>query len=279
MAKSQQGRLPGKRLGGQGFALEAAMTAEVTRVVALGASNLTLGIQTAISTARGAWGPSVEVLLANGYGRSYGAPSSIAGRTLPGILQSGLWGALAGLERAPTRALIMDVGNDILYGFAPAQILSWVGEAAGRLLAHTNDVVLADLPVHSVKRLSKAKFLFFRTLFFPPSRVSRDEAFDAVDELNRGLARLAAERGLRLVHLKPEWYDFDPIHLRPAVWSKAWTEILVGEGAAEAAGPFSPGEWARLHALPPERRRFFGMEQATPQTGRKLSRGGRLWLF
>jgi hypothetical protein len=49
------------------------MTSEVTRVVALGASNLSLGIQTAISTARGAWGPAVEVVAANGYGRSYGA--------------------------------------------------------------------------------------------------------------------------------------------------------------------------------------------------------------
>jgi hypothetical protein len=255
------------------------MTPEVARVVALGASNLSLGIQTAISTARGAWGSSVEVLLANGYGRSYGAPSRIAGRTLPGILQSGLWSALDRLDRAPTRALIMDIGNDILYGFSPAQILSWVEEAAGRLLAHTRDVVLTDLPAHSVKRLSKAKFLFFRTLFFPPSRVSRDEAFESVDELNRGLARLAAGRGLRLVRLRPEWYGFDPIHLRPAVWPSAWAEILVGEEGASAAAPFSVLEWARLHTLPPERRWFLGLEQATPQTGRKLRRGGRLWLF
>lgn len=123
-------------------------------MVALGASNLTLGIQTAISTARGAFGPSVEVLAANGYGRSYGAMSSIAGRALPGILQSGLWTELDRLDRVPTRAIIMDVGNDILYGFPPAQILSWVEEAADRLLAHTSDVTLTDLPLESVKRLS-----------------------------------------------------------------------------------------------------------------------------
>ena len=142
------------------------MTSEVTRVVALGASNLSLGIQTAISTARGAWGPGVEVLLANGYGRSYGASSSIAGRTLPGILQSGLWRELARLDRAATRAIIMDVGNDIAYGVLPAEILERAEEGAARLLAHTSDVTITDLPVESVKRLSPAKFLFFRTLFF-----------------------------------------------------------------------------------------------------------------
>lgn len=255
------------------------MTSGITRVVALGASNLTLGIQTAISTARGAFGPGVELLAANGYGRSYGAMSRIAGRTLPGILQSGLWKELERLDRAPTRALIMDVGNDILYGFSPAQILSWVEEATDRLLAHTRDVILTDLPAHRVRRLSNAKFLFFRTLFFPPSRVSRDEAVARVDEVSRGLARLASDRGLRLAHLKSEWYAFDPIHFRPAVWRKAWREILLGDEPGGGAAPFSPLEWARLHTLPPDRRWFFGLEQSTPQTGRTLARGGRLWLF
>ena len=62
------------------------MTTDVGRIVALGASNLTRGFQTLVSTARGAWGPYVEVLAALGHGRSYGAPSRLVFRTLPGIL-------------------------------------------------------------------------------------------------------------------------------------------------------------------------------------------------
>ena len=255
------------------------MTSEVTRVVALGASNLTLGIQTAISTARAAFGPSVEVLAANGYGRSYGAMSSIAGRALPGILQSGLWTELDRLDRVPTRAIIMDVGNDILYGFPPAQILSWVEEAADRLLAHTSDVTLTDLPLESVKRLSPAKFLFFRSLFFPPCRLSRDEAFARVDEVNAGLIRLAASRRLRLLRLHPDWYGFDPIHIRPAFWGEAWNEILAGRDASLPSARFSPAEWARLHTLAPEKRWWLGFRGGTRQRGRTLRRGGRLWLY
>lgn len=255
------------------------MTSEVSRVVALGASNLTLGIQTAISTARAAFGPSVEVLAANGYGRSYGAMSSIAGRALPGILQSGLWTELDRLDRVPTRAIIMDVGNDILYGFSPAQILSWVGEAADRLLAHTTDITITDLPLASVKRLSPAKFLFFRSLFFPPCRLSRDEAFARVDEVNAGLIQLAASRHLRLLPLRPSWYGFDPIHFRPAFWREAWNEILVGGGASRPNPRFSPAEWTRLHTLAPEKRWWLGYEAGTRQYGRRLRRGGRLWLY
>jgi len=255
------------------------MTSEVARVVALGASNLSLGIQTAISTARSTWGPAVEVFAANGYGRSYGARTCVAGRTLPGILQSGLWRELERRDRAPTRALIMDVGNDIPCGFLPAQILEWVEEAVVRLLAYTPDVTITDLPAESVKRLSAAKFLSFRTLFFPSSRVSRDEAFERLDDVNQGLARLAADRRVRLAHLRSGWYDFDPIHFRPAVWPEAWREILAGEESTGVAAPFSLVEWARLHTFPPDQRWFFGFEQATPQSGRRLRRGGRLWLY
>jgi hypothetical protein len=31
--------------------------------------------------------------------------------------------------------------------------------------------------------------------------------------------------------------------------------------------------------MPPERRWLFGVEQVTPQTGRALPSGGRVWLY
>ena len=66
------------------------MAPDVARAVALGASNLTRGFRTVVSAARAAWGPEVQVLAALGHGRSYGAPSRVPFRTLPGILESGL---------------------------------------------------------------------------------------------------------------------------------------------------------------------------------------------
>lgn len=251
----------------------------VTRVVALGASNLTLGLQSLVSTARGAFGPEVEVLAALGYGRSYGADSTIAIRRLPGILQSGIWRDLEHLERAPTRGLITDVGNDILYGFPAPRILAWVEEAADRLLAHTKDVVLTDLPVHSIRRLSPTAFLFFRTLFFPPCRLSREQVFDTVAEVNAGLAGIAAGRSLRLVRLNPAWYHHDPIHIRPRTWRTAWREILIGDSGPDVATSFSAFEWARLHTLPPDRRFLMGIERCAPQGTRRLRNGCRLSLY
>ena len=109
------------------------MDANITRVVALGASNLTRGFETVVSSARTAWGREVEVLGALGHGRSYGVESRLIVRTLPGILQSGLWDTLASLPPAATRGLVTDIGNDILYEFPAPTILEWVEEAVDRL--------------------------------------------------------------------------------------------------------------------------------------------------
>lgn len=247
--------------------------------MALGASNLTLGFSTLLGTLRNAWGSDIEVLAALGYGRSFGAPSTIAMRTLPGILQSGLWTGLKGLPDQPTRGLITDVGNDIVYGETPEQILAWVEEAADRLRAHTTDIVVTDLPVESIRRLSPRTFLFFRTLFFPPCRLDREQILERVEQVNAGLIRLARDRGLRLAHLQRRWYSFDPIHLRPGAWSRAWRDIALGEEPDGPASRFAPLEMLRLHTLPPERRSLFGRERHAPQQGRRLGRGGRLWIY
>ena len=103
------------------------------RVVALGASNLTRGLPIVVSAARAGGGPDVEVLAALGLGRSYGMESRVLARTLPGILDSGLWKALAQRPRVPTRELVTDVGNDIVCGASPPRILQWVEESLVRL--------------------------------------------------------------------------------------------------------------------------------------------------
>lgn len=247
--------------------------------MALGASNLTLGLHTAIATARATFGPDVEFLTALGYGRSYGADSAVAFRRLPGILACGLWRDLERLPPRRTRALITDVGNDILYGFSAARILSWVEEAADRLLARTSDLTITGLPLGSIDRLSPAAFLFFRSVFFPPCRLSRDTVVGVAEEVDAGLKHLALERKARLVPPDPSWYALDPIHLRPRVWRSAWREILKGDGEAAPAAAFSPLEWAGFHLLPPHRRWLAGLERRHEQTGRRLSRGGVLRLY
>jgi hypothetical protein len=254
------------------------MPPEVGRVVALGASNLTRGFQTIVSTSRSVWGPDVEVLAALGHGRSYGAPSNFMFRTLPSILKSSLWTELASRPPMATRGLVTDVGNDILYGFSVERTLGWVEEALVRLRTVTNDIVLTDLPLSSIRRLSNSKFLAFRSVLSPSCRLSLTEVIERAGRVNEGLVQLSASYGTRFFRLDPAWYGFDPIHMRPSQWRSAWQQIL-GAQPEGKSGSGSIIESVKLYFMRPERRWMFGMEQVTPQTGVALRSGGQVWLY
>jgi len=254
------------------------MPADIGRIIALGASNLTRGFQTVVATARAAWGPGVEVLAALGHGRSYGAPSRLFFRTLPGILESGLWRALESRPQVPTRGLVTDVGNDILYGFSSEQILAWVAEALGRLRRVTADLVLTDLPLASIRRLSRPKFLVFRSILVPSCRLSLAQVLETAERVNAGLAELSAVHGATFVRLDPAWYGFDPIHIRPSLCRPAWQQILGNQPETDGDGR-SALEGLRLYLMPPERRWVFGVKRFTPQSGVALPSGGRVWLY
>ena len=245
------------------------------RVVALGASNLTRGLPALVGAAREAWGPDVEVLAALGLGRSYGAPSRILVRTLPGILESGLWRTLEGSPGLATRALITDVGNDILYGSSAPAILAWVEECVDRLQRFTPDIVVTDLPLSSIRRLSSGRFLFFRSMLFPRCHLTHAEVMAIAEAVVDGLASLAARRGLqffkspsRVVRLRPDplppehvarrlardpaWPSTGRLRVAAFAWGGA-PSLRPLSRAAVAAGPRA-GQWAA--GAPAEARRL-----------------------
>jgi hypothetical protein len=251
------------------------------RIVALGASNLTRGLHAVVWSARRRWGAEVEILAALGHGRSYGGDSRFLVRGLPGILQSGLWSELTRRPTASTHAILTDVGNDVAYGHGAEQTLAWVEECLDRLAPLTRDVTLTGLPLASLRRLSPARYLLFRTVLVPSCRLPLARVLADAERVSAGVEAIAARRGLRLARLRPEWYGFDPIHIRRALWRAAWREILLGEGRGDGdAG--AGGSWREalhLYRLPPERRRVLGRERVVAQAGRALPRGGRVWLY
>ena len=254
------------------------MSADVGRVVALGASNLTRGFRTVVATARSVWGRDVEVLAALGHGRSYGAPSTFLFRTLPSILKSGLWSELDRRVPMTTRALVTDVGNDILYGFSVERTLGWVEEVLVRLGRVTQDIVLTDLPMTSIRRLSPVKFVAFRSMLVPSCRLTLSQVLNRAERVNEGLAQLSKDYGATLRRLDPRWYGFDPIHMRPSQWRLAWEQIL-GARSVPGTNGGSVIESVKLYLMRPERRWIFGREQVTRQVGRALQSGGQVWLY
>ncbi|MCO6427394.1 MAG: hypothetical protein J5I83_04880 [Nitrosomonas communis] len=178
----------------------------------LGASNLTLSLRLVIQQAQHYCGRPSEVLVAAGHGRSYGESSQVLVRELPGIIASGLWSQLDAGNARPTYALLTDIGNDILYGFMPHQILQWIAWCVEQLQKHSVHIVMTNLPIASIESLPEWRYQLFRNLFYPSCQLSRSEAVERARAVHRGLIELAARKQCVLCEQHPEWMSADGIH-------------------------------------------------------------------
>lgn len=250
------------------------------RLVLLGASNVALGLRPAVRAAWERFGAPLDVFVACGHGRSYGVDGNVFGRVLPPISTCGLWRRLASEPREQIVAVVTDVGNDICFGFTPAQIEAWVASCLDRLAQLDARVVITAIPLASLRRLSSAQFWFFSRLFFPGRGLEQARCLAAAEELDQRLARLARERGLARVEPLPAWYGRDPIHVRRSARAQCWRSYV---GALPGAGsnatlPFD-APWRQRGRLVSQDRRILGFDAGLAQPCARLANGTALHLY
>ncbi|MEM8864907.1 MAG: hypothetical protein AAGF31_05105 [Planctomycetota bacterium] len=255
---------------------------EKPRVVVLGASNVRRGFPSLVKTARSMVGEPVDVLAAMGHGRSYGKWSSIPGRSLPGILQSGLWRAVDDNPPAETIGLITDVGNDLLYGVEPSQLLDWVATCIENLRSVNARIVITELPLASLATLGERRYRFFRTLFFPTCSLTLEALTDHAHEVNDGLHALAKWHHTAIANAPGEWYGFDPIHVRRHLFSEAWKKILsfvIDNESTSEAMTLSIAKRLALAVATPDERRLLGVRKRTSQPSCMLNEGSSIAFY
>lgn len=257
-----------------------------SRLIVLGASNVTRGLVPLLHVARQTIGSPLDFVVAAGHGRSYNWETRVAIRRLCGILHCQLWEDLKTAPPSPTTALLTDIGNDILYGATPSQISSWVEECLARLAPHCDRLIVTQLPLSSFREVGQARFLAFRTLLFPFTRLQLGEALARAEEVNQRVSELAARYHARLVLPTRSWYGFDPIHVRPRFHEAAWRTILApkensDEGATNRfpREPFAPLHALRMLLLPPAARKLFGVSQHRAQPAARWNDGTTIALY
>jgi hypothetical protein len=243
-----------------------------TRLVLLGASNLTMGLPTALGIARArvAHAP-LDALVAAGHGRSYGRWSRVFVRGLPAILDCGLWHALASGDPA-THALVTDVGNDIAYGAAPAELAGWVDACLARLAGAR--LILTLPPMARLTRLPAWQYHLFKGVIFPGRRLPFRVFHARLAEVNARLGDLAARHGAAVVEPPSDWYGADPIHVSRRRQAAAWAAILAPWGSDSANGPL-----IGRRGLAPAWRTICGVSVRRPQPSTALADGTRISLF
>src|SRR3990172_713575 len=251
------------------------------RVILLGASNLVRSISTVVETARQIWREPVEIMAAIGHGRSYGQDSRLLGRKISGIFPCPLWKDLQNRPALPTVALVTDVGNDLGYGVRVSELVSWVDRCLEQLESVEAATVITQLPLSSLDRLGAARFLFFRTLFFPRSRLQLSDLRAAARELNAELVALGERRKIPVIPVSEAWYGLDPIHLKRSIWREAWPKILSAwrDGETVNVTPrTSFARWAYLRSLAPSEHTFLGWNRRCEQPCGMLGDGTTISL-
>jgi len=252
------------------------------RVILLGASNVVRSLSTVVETARELWREPVEIMAAIGHGRSYGQNSCMLGRKISGIFPSPLWKDLQSRPALPTVALVTDVGNDLGYGVSVSEIVSWVDGCLEHLEHAKATTIITELPLTRLERLSERQFLFFRTLFFPKSRLTLADIRARARELNDALSSLGERRKIPVIPVSDAWYGFDPIHLKRSAWREAWPTILSAWRAGEELGSLpraSFARWAYLRSLAPAEYSFLGRARRAHQPSGVLRDGTTISLY
>ena len=241
-----------------------------TTIVLLGASNLTRGISTVVETLRLMHGSPLRIFTAMGHGRSYGLHSSVLGRSLCSMLECNLWSAVTRESNghAPRFALLTDIGNDIMYGAMPEQIVGWIEQCIDRLeecgVQHMN---ITALPTGSLRRVKRWQFAIVRAVLFPSRHIKFETAISRALETQDLIEDLVRQRGpmLRLVQHDGDWYGFDPIHIRRRNWPAAWTRFLAENDHASQRARRSFRRWQRLRRHMPARYDLFGWPRTCAQ--------------
>ncbi len=209
------------------------MADQAIRLVALGASNLYRDLPTLTAALAARSSTPIDVVAACGNGRAYGSWSQcVAIRALPGIIECGLWPALATKPAPPNHGLLMDIGNDLVYGARARDVVAWVTTCVERLQqAGTVNIALVLPPIEVVSALPRWRYHLAKALLFPSRQLDHHVLSARLDRVETELRMLADRHGLRLIEQDPGWFGIDPIHPRPpgrkallakllAAWSK-----------------------------------------------------------
>ena len=248
----------------------------------LGASNLTLAFPHVVGRLRSRHAGPIDILAALGHGRSYGLPSSVLFRELPGIDACGLWSDLERARSRETIALLADLGNDLVYGREVEEVAAWVERSLSRLAAAGARTTLVRMPLEVVDRIGAVRFQVARSVLFPGRRIDLATLRDRVRALDARVLALAGERSVRVVDQPRTWYGLDPIHIVRSRRAQAWDAIL--EALEPGLDPvravrLSGADRRALRGARPQWRRLFGREGRRPQPSAELLDGTTIALY
>ncbi len=196
-------------------------------LVLLGASNLSRGCFALARHMKTCLYPrKVEVLITSGPGRAYYASGGLLNVAYPPIISSDIFEVAHNKSKSGCQvvALVTDIGNDIMYDVSAEKVIETIQQVFARLQSMNTKVFYTTLPVAFEKKDHPIRFRILRSLLFPRSTVTYDEATAGIIEVNRFLKESTGKYG----HLIPDmnrYLGFDEIHYGWLRAHSAWSQV------------------------------------------------------
>ena len=195
--------------------------------VLLGASNLARGYSALIRHIPRNISSS-EFLNALGPGRGYCARGGLLNFTYSPIGECGVMkSAKVYAERGFRMAVLLtDIGNDIMYGVPESTLIESLDTLIEKSLKMNAEVFMTSIHVDVSKDMGKTSFKLLKSIFYPNSPVTFDQADSAVKKLNHYLVEksLQNER-VHLVNGLGAFCGLDKIHYGLFKSHLAWSRI------------------------------------------------------
>ena len=195
--------------------------------VLLGASNLARGYS-ALTRHISRNISACEFLNALGPGRGYCARGGLLNFTYSPIGECGVMkSAKVYVERGFRMAVLLtDIGNDIMYGVPESTLIESLDTLIKKSLKMNAEVFMTSIHVDVSKDMGKTSFKLLKSIFYPNSPVTFDQADSAVKKLNHYLVEksLQNER-VHLVNGLGAFCGLDKIHYGLFKSHLAWSRI------------------------------------------------------
>ena len=208
--------------------------------VLLGASNLARGYS-ALTRQISKNISASEFLNALGPGRAYCARGGLFNFTYSPI------GECRVMESAKVYAergfrmtvLLTDIGNDIMYGVPESSLIECLDTLIEKSLRLNAEVFVTSIHVDVSKDMGKTSFKLLKSIFYPNSPVTFDQADSAVKKLNHYLAEKSQQNErVHLVSGLGAFCGLDKIHYglfkSHLAWSRVANAMLLEMGVTPA---------------------------------------------
>lgn len=250
------------------------------RFVVLGASNVSRGLARLLAMIRARAAAPTDLFVAAGHGRGFAVTSRVGLRRLPSILASGLWRALDREQVTAPAAVVMDVGNELLYGLGVAAVAAAVRAAVGRLADRGGRIVILGLPLAGIARVGPVRYRLMRTVYVPGCPLTLGAIREGATWLDEELRAIAADVGATFIEQPGDWYGFDALHVVRPRFDDLWQQVGDAWGMPPAAGrpraTFT--DWAAVGRRAAEVRSIGRRMRRTPQP--VVDRHGlRVWMY